>query len=142
MKQLALLRRFRMVQFSFFAVVGVINTGIDAGLYWVLTRHAGVDILLASMISFLAGTVNSFLMNKKLTFGDDASRKMDVLRQYGRFLMASSAVMLLHQINLMVFHFGLGFPDLAAKFLGIGTGVVVGFALNKYWVFRFASDNA
>lgn len=142
MKQPALIRRFGLAQFSFYSVIGVINTGIDAGLYWVLTRYAGVDLLLASMISFVAGTLNSFLMNKKLTFGDATARKMDLLRQYGRFLMVSSAVMVLHQINLVVFHYGLGLPDLAAKFLGIGTGVVVGYVLNKYWVFNLASDNA
>ena len=139
MKYLLSLRRFRVVQFSFYAVVGAINTGVDAGLYWVLTRHAGVEILLASFLSFLAGTVNSFLMNRTLTFGT-TGRRMDALRQYGRFLMVSSAIMGLHQINLLVFHYGFGFSDLVGKVLGIATGVAVGFLLNKRWVFRLAPD--
>jgi len=138
-KQLLLLRRFKVVQFSFFAVVGAINTGVDAGLYWVLTRNAGVEILLASMISFLAGTVNSFLMNRKLTFGI-AGKRMDAVRQYGRFLMVSSAVMGLHQLNLLVFHYGLGYSDILGKVLGIVTGIGVGFLLNRRWVFKLAPD--
>jgi putative flippase GtrA len=138
-KRLLRLRRFRIVQFSFFAVVGAINTGVDAGLYWVLTRHAGVEILLASTLSFVAGTVNSFLMNRTLTFGSTSGR-LEAVRQYGRFLIASSLVLALHQINLLTLHYGFGLPDLAAKFIGIGAGVVLGFLLNRHWVFRLAPD--
>ena len=139
MKQILLLRRFRAVQFSFFAVVGAINTGVDAGLYWVLTRHAGVEILLASMLSFVAGTVNSFLMNRSLTFGSHTTR-MEAVRQYGRFLVVSSAVMGLHQICLLVVHYGFNLPDLAGKALGIFLGIGVGFLLNRRWVFKLVPE--
>jgi putative flippase GtrA len=123
-------------QFSLFVAIGLINTAIDACLYWVLTRFGSMEPLLASAFSFLAGGLNSFLMNKHWTFSHNA-RNGDFLAQYVKFVLVSVAVLGLHEISLLVLHYGLGFPDLVAKGNGIAMGVVAGFLLNKHWVFRW-----
>ena len=124
-------------QFGLFIIVGALNTGLDAGLYLTLTRSLGMKPLIASMFSFLAGSVNSFLMNKRWTFGHPSTR-VEALRQYGKFFTVSLFVLGLHQLSLLIIHHGLGFSDLPAKGCGILTGVLSGFMLNKYWVFRWS----
>jgi len=124
-------------QFARFVIVGALNTGVDAGLYILLTRFVGLQPLVASMFSFLAGSVNSFFLNKRWTFGHPATT-FEALRQYGKFVMVSTVVMGLHQLSLATLHYGLGLSDLIAKGWGIAAGVVAGFLLNKLWVFKWS----
>jgi putative flippase GtrA len=121
-------------QCSKFAIVGLLNTAIDAGLFLILTRLAEIPTLLAGTLSFLAGNLNSFVMNKLWTF-DDRARGMAAKWQYTRFAAVSLAVMGVHQACLLVLHDGLGMWDFGAKGAGIVLGFLLGFALNRLWVF-------
>jgi putative flippase GtrA len=54
-----------------FGIVGVINTGVDLGLYFILTHFTGYfgeQQVLAKGISYTAGILNSFLWNRNWTF--------------------------------------------------------------------------
>jgi putative flippase GtrA len=57
-----------------FLSVGVLNTALDASLYFALTRWLGFAALetLAKAISYGAGLLNSFYWNKSWTFKSDA----------------------------------------------------------------------
>ncbi len=52
-----------------FIGVGVVNSLIDAGIFALLVSVAGVAPLPAHIIGFLAGALNSFIMNGTITFG-------------------------------------------------------------------------
>ena len=62
-----------------FALVGVVNTAVDVGLFWVLQAVLGVPYLIANVISYSAGTLNSFVLNKVWTFAE--TRHGGVVRQ-------------------------------------------------------------
>ena len=117
-----------------FSAIGLVNTGIDALFYFALTRFFGASPLAASALSFLAGSLNSFLLNKHWTFADPAGGSM-MMRQYARFLVVTFTVLSVHQAALLLLHHQLGLPDLFAKAVGIALGVALGFRLNKRWVF-------
>ena len=52
-----------------FGVVGVLNTAIDFGLYYLLSRYVFTSqYVLCKMISYFGGTLNSYLFNKYWTF--------------------------------------------------------------------------
>lgn len=50
-----------------FGLVGVVNTGIDLGLY-VLLHSVGTPLLLANLVSTTAGLTFSFVANRLFTF--------------------------------------------------------------------------
>jgi putative flippase GtrA len=54
-------------QFVRFCAVGVTNTIVTLGAFWLLQR-AGVFYLVASGLAFLAGVANSFVLNGRWTF--------------------------------------------------------------------------
>lgn len=118
-----------------FASVGVLNSGIDALLYLALTRGLGVTPLTASALSFLAGSLNSFLLNKRFTFADPAAGRM-MAAQYVKFLCVTGIVLGVHQISLALMHHQLGAPDVFAKAFGMLAGMLLGFRFNRRWVFR------
>jgi len=57
-----------------FGIVGVINTAVDLGLYFIMTHwipFLGGQQVLAKGISYSAGILNSFLWNRSWTFKSD-----------------------------------------------------------------------
>ncbi len=61
-------------QFLRFAVVGVVNTGIDFAVFnvlvWATSTASGAGIIPLKAVAFLAANINSYLLNKKWTFKD------------------------------------------------------------------------
>jgi putative flippase GtrA len=53
-----------------FAVVGVLNTAIDFGVFIVLLYALSWPLLLANTIGYAAGLANSYLLNSRWTFRD------------------------------------------------------------------------
>lgn len=51
-----------------FGMVGVLNTLLDIVLVNVLTQFAGLDLVLAGIISGTAAMINSFVFNQRFTF--------------------------------------------------------------------------
>jgi putative flippase GtrA len=60
-----------------FGVVGVINTGVDFGVFNILIKLTGISkgagIIPLKAGAFLVANVNSYLLNKKWTFKDNAT---------------------------------------------------------------------
>ncbi len=117
-----------------FSTIGLLNTGIDALSYFALTRFVEATPLTASALSFLVGSLNSFLLNKRWTFADPAGGNL-MLRQYAKFFLVTFAVLSVHQAALLLLHHQFGLPDLVAKAAGIVFGMALGFRLNRRWVF-------
>ena len=65
-----------------FILVGIINTVTDICIYWSLT-HAGVNFLVANIISTSCGMLVSFTLNRIFTF---RTTSKDVPRQLSKFL--------------------------------------------------------
>ncbi|WP_353858072.1 GtrA family protein [Azospirillum formosense] len=51
-----------------FAVVGLLNTAVDFGVFLALLSLAGAPVLVANAAGFSAGTLCSFLVNRSWTF--------------------------------------------------------------------------
>lgn len=56
-----------------FLIIGVLNTTLDAGIFYLL-RSADVPLLLAVIVSTSCGLVFSYLMNRRFTFGGVSSK--------------------------------------------------------------------
>ncbi len=124
-----------------FLLVGGLNTAVDAGIFLLLTQFAGWEPLPASTASFLAGSLNSFSLNRQWTFRDQAFRS-DAIGQYIKFMVVSAIVLAWHQGMLLLLHHGLAIDAMLAKLCGIGAGTAIGFVLNKYWVFDWSPGRA
>ncbi|MDT9594804.1 GtrA family protein [Nocardioides zeae] len=111
-----------------FAAVGVLNTGIDVGLFWLL--HVPLGITLANLCSTSAGMAFSFVVNGLVTF--EAQRL--TLRQALLFVSTTGVVMWVFQpvvIHLLLLVVD---PVIVAKVLAIGCSLVVNFAAYRFVV--------
>ena len=117
-----------------FFSVGLLNTALDAGLYFVLTRGLGLGELrtLAKALSYSAGVLNSFYWNKSWTFRSEAG----ALKTLAPFVFAN---LLGLALNAGVMHLclnALGWHELLS--LALATGAVFGwnFGVSKFVIFQ------
>ena len=124
-----------MIQAARFLAVGVLNTALDAAIYYALTRTIpffGSWPVYAKAISYSAGILNSFFWNRLWTFRSHAS--------------AGSTLLPYALTNLSGLALNTGAMQLALKILGLpeavsfifATGLSTGwnFMISKFLIFR------
>jgi putative flippase GtrA len=129
--------RAGVIQFMKFNAVGLLNTLIDFAVFTLL-HSLGMLYTVAQVISYSAGTANSFILNKKVTFRDQDRSRADGFdhKQLLRFIVLNLAVL---GISLLLMHlltdqFEVGV--LAAKVMVTFITVIINFFGSRKWVFR------
>jgi len=118
-----------------FLLVGLMNTSIDLGLYYLLTRFvvafANASIA-AKGISYASGVVNSYLWNRSWTFqSDDRS-----WRTFAHFVLTNIGGM---AVNAAVLWLGLQLLDLpegVSLLLATGVAFLWNFCISKFLIFK------
>jgi len=123
-----------LVQAVKFGAVGVLNTAIDLGLYFVMTRWLGLGgaPVLAKGISYSAGILNSFLWNRNWTFKSRTSAWKTLIPFVLVNLVGLGINTGAMQVGLSTLHL----PEIAS--LGSATVLTLAwnFMLSKFVVFR------
>ena len=118
-------------RFIRFCITGGLNTLVDFAVLWVLTVPLQASPYLSQILSYSAGMLNSYCINRSWTFG---SKNRFFGSEMLRFLL----------VNLCVLGVSVGaiyllaqrLPMLAAKLFTTGITMILGFVLNRLVVFR------
>ncbi|WP_058303294.1 GtrA family protein [Gorillibacterium timonense] len=137
-----------------FGIVGVANTFVDFAVYTIL-YYFGVPYRVAQCFSYAAGTLNSYILNKKWTFAAKAKdsdqsvqtgstpgsgeagsvRRIDY-PQAIRFLIVNLISLGVSLVLLGFLKEQLGLHAIAAKLLVTVVTTLLNFVGSKLWVFR------
>jgi putative flippase GtrA len=128
-----------------FGLVGLVNAGVDAAIFFtavaILTHVASVAIhpdwvlILSNTCAWIVAVTGSYVLNTRFTFAHHAGGKMS-LRDYLLFAVSQFGGFIAHTAMLVAA--AKYFPLPVAKLLGIGVGFVVNFTLARVIVFRNA----
>ncbi|MEI2394981.1 MULTISPECIES: GtrA family protein [Paenibacillus] len=124
------------IQFLKFNAVGLLNTLIDFAVFTLL-HSLGMINTPAQIISYSAGTANSFFWNKKVTFRDrDRGNKEGFDRmQLIRFIVLNLLVLGISVLLIHILTDSLGIQVLVAKVLVTFVTVIINFFGSRKWVF-------
>lgn len=131
-----------------FAAVGVVNSVIDFGVFWVAVQYLGLPLIPANVLSWIVAVTNSYVMNSFITFAHESGRKLR-WGAYITFLASGVAGLLVNTVTLVV-AVGL-MPRLiadptyqlaAAKICAIMASFLVNFSLSNFLVFRKRGPSA
>jgi putative flippase GtrA len=117
-----------------FGIVGVLNTAVDLGAYFVLTRWFGMTRLPveAKGISYSLGILNSFFWNKSWTFQSKAS----AWKTFAPFVLVSLVGLGINtggmQLGLNVLHL----QELVSLTLATAFTLAWNFVFSKFVIFR------
>ncbi|MFZ0067852.1 MAG: GtrA family protein [Pseudolabrys sp.] len=116
-----------------FALVGVVNTAIDFGVFWTTATYLHWPLIPANVLAWLVAVTCSYAMNSFITFGPESGRILR-WRDYASFVTSGVAGMVSSTAILFALSFFV--PILLAKLLSIVVSFAVNFALSHFVVFR------
>ena len=116
-----------------FALVGVVNTFIDLGIFLAAYNLVKLPLIPANVLAWLVAVSGSYVMNSFITFAAESGRQLR-WRAYGAFVASGVAGVITNTAILVVASYWL--PVLAAKLLAIAVSFVVNFSLSHFVVFR------
>jgi putative flippase GtrA len=116
-----------------FAMVGVVNTFIDLGIFLAAYNLLELPLIPANVLAWLVAVSGSYVMNSFITFAAESGGQLR-WRAYGAFVASGVAGVITNTAILVVASYWL--PVLAAKLLAIAVSFVVNFSLSHFVVFR------
>lgn len=131
-------------QFIKFGFVGGINTAVDYLVFALLSALLGVNIYIAQTCGYIAGMLNSYLMNRSFTF---KTGERFFSWQLAKFVISNLATLGVSMLVISFFvnmvrtsGFGAGFSEeqvnLLAKLPTVCVTIVLNFVLSRFWVFK------
>ncbi|MFF2018968.1 GtrA family protein [Paenibacillus sp. NPDC058177] len=129
-------RRAAFIQFLKFNAVGLLNTLIDFAVFTLL-HSLGMMYGLAQVFSYSAGTANSFILNKKVTFRDSkrsGNNGFDRI-QLLKFIILNLTVLGISLLLMQVLTDRFGVQVLLSKVLVTFVTVIINFFGSRKWVF-------
>lgn len=112
-----------------YAVIGVSGVALDMLIFFVLTR-AGMDPLVATVLSTLAGIGNNYVLNARYNFRSGLSavgaRRFFTVGLLGLAVAALSLKVLIE----------LGLSPMPAKLISLPCVLAAQFLANKHWSFK------
>jgi len=121
----------RWLLFIKFALVGVVNTAIDLIVYGLLSLFH-THFILAQCISYSAGVLNSYMMNRKWTFKQKGKGSR---REFFTFIGVNMMTLVITSFLLTLFYKWLGIPLFISKLLVTAASVGINFIGTKQFVF-------
>jgi putative flippase GtrA len=131
MKQLFARHHHSIGEFIKFTFVGVLNTGVDVAIFFLLT-WLGIQYVAAQIVSYSCGAANSYLLNKFWTFRACGLSYSEIVR----FVVVNLASLGISVAVLSLLHDRAGFGLAAAKGIATVCALMANFLGNKLWVFR------
>jgi putative flippase GtrA len=127
------LDRAIVVKAASFAMIGVVNTGIDFGVFTFSYYYLGLPIIAANSIAWLMAVSNSYVMNSMITFAAETGRRLNV-KAYITFILSQGGGLIANTTTVFILsHF---MPAWMAKIPAIGASFIVDFTLSHLIVFR------
>ena len=125
-----------------FATVGVVNSVIDFGVFWIAVQYLGAPLVAANVLSWLVAVSNSYVLNSVITFARESGGALQ-WQTYGKFLVSGLAglvvntTVLIAAVNLTPRVIADPAWQLAAaKACAIAASFLVNFSLSYFVVFR------
>jgi putative flippase GtrA len=116
-----------------FAVVGLVNSAVDFGVFSFAYYYLQFPIVLANIVSWSVAVSGSYVMNSLTTFARESGRELS-LKSYASFALSQAAGLVANTATVIVASYFM--PVLVGKVLAIGASFLVNFSLSHFVVFR------
>ena len=124
-----------------FAAVGLINTAVDAAIFFLMLGFATSSLVIANVTAWFVANIGSYVMNSFTTFSAETGGKL-TLRHYAGFVGSGVLAVIASTIAVVVAARFAGLPVWAAKAIAILVSFAVNFSITHFVVFRAKGERA
>lgn len=121
-----------------YSMVGILGTAIDIGSLYIFVEYFHIEVIPASVLSFLLAVVNNFILNKAWTF---QNKSKNYRKLFIKFLIVSTVGLLLTVACMSVFVHVMKIWYIFAKALTSVIVLIWNFLGNKFWTFIAFQNN-
>jgi len=122
-----------------FAVVGLVNTAVDATIFFLLLAYVTPSLAIANITAWFIANTGSYVMNSFTTFSAETGGRLN-LRHYAGFV--GSGIVAVTASTITVVLAAKFMPVWAAKAIAILVSFAVNFSITHFVVFRTKSESA
>jgi len=119
-----------------FCLVGCSNVIVTLTAFYILYNFFAINYLIASILAYSLGIVNSFTWNRLWTF---RIRKSDVKREFARFLTVNLIGLGMNVCIMFLLVDVICANALVSQVIAVGLVLVFNFSLVRFWVFSSVS---
>jgi putative flippase GtrA len=116
-----------------FAFVGLINTAVDATVFFLLLGFATSSLIVANVAAWLVAVTGSYVMNSFTTFSAETGGRLR-LKDYAGFVGSGVVAVIATTITVVIA--AKFMPVWAAKGIAILVSFAVNFSITHFVVFR------
>lgn len=116
-----------------FAVVGVVNTVVDASVFFLAYAYLTKVLVVDNVLAWSAGVTCSYVLNSTITFAHESGRRLS-LRSYGAFVASGIVGLVGNTATLVIVAQFL--PIWVAKGSAILVSFLINFSMSHFVVFR------
>jgi putative flippase GtrA len=125
-----------------FGLIGVVNTVIDFGVFWVAVQKFAVPLIPANVLAWLVAVSASYVMNASITFAAESGRRLR-WRSYAAFVASGVVGVVANTTTLVIadqfMPLVVGNEKTAlalSKLCAIAVSFLVNFSMSHFVVFR------
>jgi putative flippase GtrA len=122
-----------------FALVGLVNTAVDATIFFLLLAYATPSLVVANVAAWFIANTGSYVMNSFTTFSAETGGKLS-FRHYAGFV--GSGIVAVTASTITVVLAAKFMPVWGAKAIAILVSFAVNFSITHFVVFRTKSEGA
>ena len=138
MEQLrSLIKKLLQFRFVRFCITGGLNTLVDFIVFFLLTGSLKWPVIPSQVISYSAGILNSYCINRRWTF---QTRNRFFGREMLWFIGVNLCVLGVSVLSMWVLTTQMGFGTILSKLCTTALTMVLGFILNRLLVFRSRAE--
>lgn len=133
-----------ILQFIKFGLVGVSNTLVSLGCYYLILWINPSLYIFGSIVGTVVSIANAFLWNDKFVFNGNENDIKNKLKRLGKTYVSYGGTSLLSTLLLWIEVSLLGIGKVIAPIINLIITVPLNFVINKFWTFRksrLESDN-
>jgi putative flippase GtrA len=120
-------------QFVLFSAIGVLNTLIHYGVFYLLLKAFGIHYLISSAIGYCCGLINSYILNRNITF--QVSRRKN-LSEFSKFFFVNIVALSVNLIIMTALVDTMGIHPEISQIVAIIGSLAANFIGNKFWTFK------
>ena len=132
-------QRWRILvrELSAFGIVGVVNLGIDVGLFNLLHFTFGIGPLTSKVAATVVSVTSAYFMHRHWSFAHRA--RTGLRREYPLFFLINGGALVIGLAVIALVRYGFGWDGVVslniANLVGIAIGTVFRFVAYRRWVF-------
>jgi len=124
-----------------YAVFGVLTTIVNIAVYWVMAHPFHVDVMLSTIVAWIAAVLFAYITNRKWLFHSEATTNKLIIKEIIFFFASRLVTGVVDWSCMYVFVDVFHFNDVIVKFIVNIIVIILNYLASKLIIFKHKKTN-